>query len=85
MTRSCAFPSAAGTPGTSGRCSALTGSDCLNVRQDPSATATTRGCFKGGVLLADRGQTTVAGGITWVAVTTPLSDSGWASTEFLER
>lgn len=63
----------------------VTGSDCLNVRQDPSITATTRGCFKDGVMLGDRGQTTVAGGIIWVAVTTPLGDPGWASSEFLER
>jgi hypothetical protein len=63
----------------------VTGSDCLNVRQNPSATATTRGCFKDGVLLADRGQTTVADGATWVAVTTPLGDPGWASSDFLER
>jgi hypothetical protein len=62
----------------------VAGSDCLNVRQDPSVTATTRGCFKDGVLLADRGQTTTAGGITWVAVTTPLGDSGWASGDFLQ-
>jgi hypothetical protein len=63
----------------------VSGSDCLNVRQDPSVTATTRGCFKDGVLLADRGQSTVSGAITWVAVSTPSGGPGWASTEFLER
>ncbi|MBA4179458.1 MAG: hypothetical protein C0506_02620 [Anaerolinea sp.] len=62
-----------------------TGGDCLNVRDEPSVTATSLGCFKDAVLLADRGQSTSVGAITWVAVSTPDGRPGWASAEFLER
>lgn len=62
-----------------------TGGDCLNVREEPSASAASLGCFKDGVLLADRGESAAAGGISWVAVSTPAGRPGWASIEFLER
>lgn len=62
-----------------------TGTDCLNVREAPSAAATSLGCFRDGVLLFETGETRIEGGTTWVAVTTPDGEDGWASAEFLER
>jgi DNA-binding CsgD family transcriptional regulator len=61
------------------------GGDCLNVRQEPSATVTSLGCYADGVLLRDLGETQEAGGVTWLNVATPDGRQGWASTEFLER
>ena len=62
-----------------------TGPDCLNVRESPSASATSLGCFRDGVLLFERGETRIEGATTWVAVTTPDGTDGWASAEFLQQ
>lgn len=62
-----------------------TGGDCLQVREAPSLTATRIGCYRDGVLLLERGETRIEGGVTWVAVTTPDGHDGWASAQFLER
>ena len=58
---------------------------CLNVREAPTMSSPTLGCFPDGVLLAERGESTTAEAITWIAVSTPSGKPGWASTEFLER
>ena len=62
-----------------------TGGECLHVREAPSATATRIGCYRDGVLLLERGETRTEGGVTWVAVTAPDGQPGWASAQFLER
>jgi hypothetical protein len=62
-----------------------TGTDCLNVRESPSASATSLGCYRDGVLLFDGGETRIEGATIWVAVTTPDGHDGWASAEFLQR
>jgi hypothetical protein len=59
--------------------------DCLNVREAPSTSAQSLGCFRDGVLLRDRAETRAASGITWAAVATPGGLPGWASTQYLER
>jgi hypothetical protein len=61
------------------------GSDCLHVRESPSASATSLGCYRDGVLLFERGETRIADGATWVSVTTPDDKDGWASAGFLQR
>ena len=58
---------------------------CLNVREAPTMSSPTLGCFPDGVLLAERGESTNAEAITWIAVFAPSGKPGWASTEFLER
>ncbi|MBE0609991.1 MAG: hypothetical protein IH609_11450 [Dehalococcoidia bacterium] len=62
-----------------------TGSDCLHVRESPSASASSLGCYRDGVLLFERGETHIEGATTWVAVTAPDGQDGWASAEFLQR
>lgn len=62
-----------------------TGTSCLNVRESPTAAATSLGCYRDGVLLFERGETRIEGATTWVAVTTPGGQAGWASAEFLQR
>ncbi len=62
-----------------------TGTDCLNVRESPAASATSLGCYRDGVLLFERGETRIEGATTWVAVTAPDGQEGWASAEFLQR
>jgi DNA-binding CsgD family transcriptional regulator len=62
-----------------------TGSDCLNIREQPSPSGGPVSCYRDGVLLRDLGETTEAGGITWLKVATPDGREGWASAEFLER
>ena len=62
-----------------------TGADCLHVRESPTGSATSLGCYRDGVLLFERGETRIEGGATWVAVTTPGGKDGWASAEFLQR
>lgn len=63
-----------------------TGGDCLNVRQSPSTSSPSVGCFKDGVLLRWLGGTDQsAEGIDWVPVLTPDGTRGWASAEFLQR
>ena len=63
-----------------------TGSDCLNVREQPGQASLSLGCFKDGVLLRVRPQPEqTADGSTWLAVGTPDGRAGWASGEFLER
>ncbi len=59
--------------------------DCLNVRERPDTSAPVIACFADNVLLGDRGETTEAGGVAWVAVSTPDGAEGWAAEEFLER
>ena len=63
----------------------VTGSDCLNVRESPSASAASLGCYGDGVLLFERGETRIEGATTWVAVTTPEGKDGWASAAYLAR
>lgn len=63
----------------------VTGRDCLNVRETPSGSATSLGCYRDGVLLLERGETRIDGATTWVAVTTPDGHEGWASAQFLQR
>jgi len=58
--------------------------DCLNVRAAPLTTAEVLGCFKDGVLLADRFETRVADGVTWVGVKAPDGTPGWASSQYLD-
>ncbi len=58
--------------------------DCLNVREQPSTTASVLGCYADNVLLRDHGGEQQAGGITWWKVGTPDGKEGWASREFLE-
>lgn len=58
--------------------------DCLNVRTQPSRTASSLGCFKDGVLLVDRQETRAADGLTWISVAAPNGAPGWASAEFLD-
>jgi hypothetical protein len=57
--------------------------DCLNVRATASTDGTSLGCFKDGVLLRLGGTTLEAGGRKWLAVSTPLSGSGWAAAQYL--
>jgi hypothetical protein len=59
--------------------------DCLNVRERAEIGAPVIACYADNVLLGDRGQKTVSGGTTWLAVTTPAGIDGWASSEFLAR
>jgi hypothetical protein len=67
------------------------GGDCLNVREEPTASSVSLGCFKDGVLLPDLGETTTVDGRTWVKVMTPtapddwVGKQGWAAAEYLER
>lgn len=61
-----------------------TGGDCLNVRESASAVSASLGCYRDGVLLFERGGSTVDG-VAWVAIITPTGREGWASAEFLER
>lgn len=63
----------------------VAGSDCLNVRETPSEAAASLGCYRDGVLLFDGGETRIEGATTWVAVTTPDGQDGWASAQFLQR
>ncbi len=58
--------------------------DCLNVRDQPSATGAVLGCFADGVLLRDL-SATVLGNVSWAHVETPNGKQGWASLEFLQR
>jgi hypothetical protein len=58
---------------------------CLNVRQDPGATAATLACAADGVLLRDTGETREVDGGVWVRVVTPAGVEGWASAQYLER
>ncbi|MBK6563174.1 SH3 domain-containing protein [Candidatus Amarobacter glycogenicus] len=58
---------------------------CLNVREQATTTSASLGCYRDGVLLFERGETTTVSGVTWVAVTPPGGKPGWASAEFLER
>jgi hypothetical protein len=62
-----------------------TDGDCLNLRESPSASATSLGCFRDGVLLTDIGDSTTAGGVTWRHVRTASGAIGWASADFLSR
>ncbi len=57
--------------------------DCLNVREQPNATAPVVQCFADDVLLKDLNQEQQAGGLTWAKVQTPTGKQGWASAEFL--
>ncbi len=62
---------------------ANTDGDCLNVREQPSLSATSFGCYAEGVLLVEQGQRTDADGTSWALVMAG-DRQGWASTEFLE-
>ncbi len=57
---------------------------CLNVREQPAATAPVVQCFADNVLLKNLAQEQQAGGITWKKVQTPTGSQGWASAEFLK-
>ena len=59
--------------------------DCLNVRARPSAAAPVLGCYADGVFLQDRGESSEADGLTWVAVSTPDGRPGYASARYLAR
>lgn len=56
---------------------------CADVRQSPSNTAKSFGCFKDGVFLQDLGDVTTADGTAWVHVITPANEEGWADSRFL--
>jgi hypothetical protein len=58
--------------------------DCLNVRTGSSTAMPTLGCYKDGVLLADRGRIARHNGDIWIAVTTPDGKDGWANGAFLD-
>ncbi len=61
-----------------------TGSDCLNLRQEPSVTSPSLGCFADGVLLTDLDEQREPQGGAWRRVRSPAGDiEGWASLEFL--
>jgi hypothetical protein len=60
------------------------GDTCLNVRSEPATDAAVLGCYADAVLLRTTLETTEAGGRTWLAITTPTGESGWAAAEFLE-
>jgi hypothetical protein len=62
-----------------------TGGDCLNVRESAAQTAASLACYRDGVLLWERGELRIEGGISWLPVTTPDGREGWASVEFVER
>lgn len=63
-----------------------TGPDCLNVREQPSKSSTSLGCFADGVLFRMRGEPDRnADAMTWVAVETPDARPGWASADYLAR
>lgn len=59
------------------------GGDCLNIRESASTSAKALTCARDGSLLRDLGESTTAGGISWLKVRTLAGDEGWASTEFL--
>ena len=58
--------------------------ECLNVRAEPSTSATVLRCFADGVLFQTEGRTEDGDGLEWLAVTTPTGAAGWAAAEFLE-
>jgi hypothetical protein len=60
------------------------GGDCLNIRESASISAKALTCARDGSLLRDLGESTTAGGISWLKVRTLGGDDGWASTEFLK-
>jgi hypothetical protein len=57
------------------------GGDCLNVRQEASASSPSLGCFASGVLLRERDSSAAQG---WKAITTPDGRAGFAASEFLK-
>lgn len=60
--------------------------DCLNVREQPSLSASVVRCWVDGVVLWAPGKEPIeAEGVTWIAVEGPDGSSGWASAEFLRR
>jgi hypothetical protein len=58
---------------------------CLNVRKEPSLSAQTVGCMPDGVLLRDTGEELDVAGGRWLRVVTPGLETGWVTTEFIER
>lgn len=54
--------------------------DCLNVRQEASASSASLGCFAEGVLLMEVEGSTAQ----WRHVRTPGGEVGWAAAEFLD-
>jgi DNA-binding CsgD family transcriptional regulator len=75
---------------SAGRFARVATAGCLDVRESPSPHAPTVGCYAGGVLLFDLGETVDVGGQTWRKVYTPAivgdwaGRTGWANDEFLE-
>lgn len=62
---------------------------CLNLRAEPSVSASVLACAVNGVLLRGiglrhAGETVEAEGVTWMHVLAPDGVEGWASTAFLE-
>ncbi len=62
-----------------------TGANCLDVRGDPSSSATVVACYADGVLLWERGEARIADGASWLPVMTPDGREGWAPLNALER
>ncbi|TMC00578.1 MAG: SH3 domain-containing protein [Chloroflexi bacterium] len=58
---------------------------CLQIRAEPSSSGEVLDCVADGVLLHDTGESRSGDSGTWIAVTTPSGNQGWASAAFLER
>lgn len=58
--------------------------DCLNVREEPSATSAPVDCAADGVLLRRRGEPPPADPTSWLPVFTPSGAAGWVAAEFVQ-
>jgi hypothetical protein len=77
----------AGTGGTTARTRSARvrgTAGCLRIRSTPSLDAPALGCFADGTLFTTSGETRQAEGVSWLSVTGPGGESGWASLEFLQ-
>jgi hypothetical protein len=59
--------------------------DCLNMRMAPDPAAAVIDCFPDGVLFRDLDETVEAGGVTWLKISSPAGETGWASVAYLDR
>jgi hypothetical protein len=57
--------------------------DCLNIRASIGLDAPVLTCAADGVLLEDRQDVWERDGVTWLAVSTPEGEPGWAAAEYL--
>lgn len=61
-----------------------TGSDCLNVREQPSTDGRSLDCLPDGEFVRSTGKSQASGGIEWVSVEMLDGRAGWVAREFVE-